>query len=78
MEIDLKDKGKNEGSASAGVVIAQIMIAITGATGKAVSSLKIGELTSGAMDAVKSGASGATEAVTNCVSGAQDTPKKGV
>ena len=54
------------------------MIAISGATGKAVSSLKIGELTPGAMDAVKSSASGATEAVTKSVSGAQDTPKKGV
>lgn len=82
--IELKDIGKDEGGASTGDVIAQIMDAVTGAAGKAVSSLNIGELTeslggltSGAMDAVKGGASGATEAVTKGVSGAQDSLKKG-
>jgi hypothetical protein len=53
--IELKDIGKKEGGASAGDVIAKVMGAVTGAAGKAVGSLGIGELTSGATDAVQKG-----------------------
>lgn len=82
--IELNDIGKEEGGASAGDVIAQVMDAVTGAAGKAVGSLNIGELTksldgltAGAMDALKGGASGATDAVQKGMSGASDTMKKG-
>ena len=43
--IELKDIGKEEGGASAGDVVAKVMDAVTGAAGKAVSSLAIGDLT---------------------------------
>ena len=43
--IELKDIGKEEGGASAGDVVAKVMDAVTGAAGKAVSSLGIGNLT---------------------------------
>jgi len=39
------------------------MDAVTGAAGKAVGSLGIGELTSGATDAVQKGVSGATDSI---------------
>jgi len=82
--IELKDIGKDKGGASAGEVISQIMDEVTGAAGKAVASLNIGELTkslggltSGAMEMMKGGTSGATDAVQKGVSGAQDSIKKG-
>ena len=81
--IELKDIGKDKGGASAGDVIAQIMDAVTGAAGKAVSSLGIGELTkslgslgTGAMDAIKGGTSGATDAVKKGAEEATGTLKK--
>lgn len=82
--IELRDIGKKEGGTSAGDVIAQIMDAVTGAAGKAVGSLGIGELTkslggltTGAMEMMKGGASGATGAVEKGVSGAKDALEKG-
>ena len=82
--IELKDIGKDDGGASAGEVISQIMDEVTGAAGKAVASLNIGELTkslggltSGAMEMMKGGTSGASDAVQKGVSGAQDSIKKG-
>lgn len=82
-DIELKDIGKEEGGASAGDVIAQVMDAVTGAAGKAVSSLNIGELTkslggltSGATDAVQKGMSGASDAVKEGASDAAGKLKK--
>ena len=43
--IELKEIGKEEGGASAGDVVAKVMDAVTGAAGKAVGSLGIGNLT---------------------------------
>ncbi len=82
-KIELKDIGKEEGGASAGDVIAKIMDAVTGAAGKAVGSLGIGELTkslggltSGATDAVQKGVSGATDSIKQGTEGATGTLKK--
>ena len=68
--VELRNIGKEEGGASAGDIIAKVMDAVTGAAGKAVGSLGIGELTkspggltSGATDTVQKGVSGATDRI---------------
>ena len=57
-------------------MIVKVMDAVTGAAGKAVGSPGIGELTSGATDAVQKGVSGATDRFKKSSDGTTGTHKK--
>lgn len=78
--IHLKDIGKEEKGASAGEVADKVITAITGAAGKAVSSLNLGDLAKKAgvqIDALKGQAADVMQKATEGGSGAADAVKEG-
>lgn len=79
-DIHLKDIGKEKKGASIGEVADKLITAITGAAGKAVSSLNLGDLAKKAgeqLDAVKGQAADVMKKATEGGSGAADAIKEG-